>query len=175
VGCGDECLEQTLWYGAPVVDSSVHLADLDLGWAPSPGGDLPPAPERLAGFLVEAHAVINRSQYLPQFFAERGISQIAADVAYGISATLPLANPFLRVFEIVDTFPFSLPDLRTALASLGWTSRTEIKKRNYPGDIETLRGALRLPKHYHEAPFGTIVLFTWGGAPWVVLARRCGE
>ncbi len=175
VGYGDECLEQTLWCGASVLDSSAYLADLDLGWTPSVECPIPLSPERLEGFLCEAHAVINRSQYLHYFFAERGIAQIAPDVAYGISATPPPPQPFLSAFEIVQAFPFSLSELRTALVSLGWTSRTEIKKRNYVGDIDSLRGSLRLPKHYHEAPFGTIVLFTWRGTPWVVLARRCGE
>ncbi len=177
IGNGDECLEQTLWFGSPIVDSSVYLPDQQIGWNPPTPPVMPlAAAEDLTGFLFEAHAVVNRSQHLAQFFAQRRIAQIAPDVAYGIAPSRPPSHePLLSAFEIVTAMPFALPELRAALTTLGWTSRTEIKKRNYTGDIDHLRAALHLPGHYHDAPFGTIVLFTWKGSPWVVIARRCED
>lgn len=172
LGFEDQCLEQTLWFGAPIPDSSVYLADDEIGWHPSGKVDTQAEPANLKGFLVEAHATINRSQYLAEFFQERSISLIAPDVAYGVSVTQPENSPFMTSFRIIEAFPFNLKALRTSLRSLAWTSRTEIKKRNFPGDPEELRAELKLPQHKHDAPFGTIFLFKWRGKTWVVLAKR---
>lgn len=176
VGYGDECLEQTLWLGAPVSDSSVFLVDHNIGWAPSatPRRSLP-HPNTLSGFVSEAHAVVNRSQHLSQFFAERGIAQIAPDVAYGISEALPPQDRLISSFEIIDAFPFATSKLRSTLAALGWTNRSEFKKRNFADDLDQLRSSMKLPPHFHGAPFGTILLFTWHNTPWVIIARRFSE
>jgi predicted RNA methylase len=173
VGYGSECLEQTLWYGAPVIDSSVYRVDTQLAWAPRASQSPPiPEPTELTGYLCEAHACINRCQYLSEFFQERGITQIASDVAYGVCSTPPASDPLLSSFSIIDAFPFSPSKLRDVVTGLGWTNRTEIKKRNFKGDPEEVRTQLQLPPHYHEGVFGTILLFTWHGAPWAVIAKR---
>jgi hypothetical protein len=173
VGYGSECLEQTLWYGAPVVDSSVYRVDTQSTWSPGVPQS-PPAsePAALTGYVCEAHACVNRSQYLAEFFQERGITQIAPDVAYGICSTQPSIDPLLSCFAIIDAFPFSPAKLREVVAGLSWTNRTEIKKRNFQSDPEEVRALLRLPPHYHDGPFGTILLFTWHDVPWVIVARR---
>lgn len=173
VGYSDECLEQTLWQGAPVTDSSVYVADFKSGWAPQRVTTaLLAEPDILAGFLCEAHACINRSQHLSEFFAEQGIAQIAPDVAYGISSTPPAPSPLLSSFSIIDSFPFTARKLSEAVGALGWTNRTEIKKRNIDEDPDVVRTALELPAHQHNAPYGVIILLTWRRKPWAVLARR---
>jgi hypothetical protein len=65
--------------------------------------------------------------------------------------------------------------LAKKLAELGWTNRTEIKKRNFNGDPEAIRSSLKLPPHTHNAPFGTIFLFKWRQRNRAVLALRQGE
>lgn len=173
VGYGSECLEQTLWYGAPVIDSSVYRVDTQSRWSlPAAQITVSPAPAVLLGFVCEAHACVNRSQHLATFFQERGIAQIAPDVAYGISPTQPAHDPLLVSFEIVDAFPFSPHKLRDVVTALGWTNRTEIKKRNIQIDPEEVRSLLKLQPHYHDAPFGTILLFTWHDTSWAIVARR---
>ncbi len=176
LGYGDECLEQTLWYGAPVIDSSVFLVDQQIGWAPSGNsGEYREPADPLTGFVSEAHAAINRSQYLLDFFTQRGISQIAPDVAYGVSAVEPPQDPLVTTFSILESSPFSVAKLRSTLHSLGWTNRTEIKKRNFNDDPDEIRSSLKLPAHFHGAPFGTILLFTRHDTPWVIIARRIRE
>jgi SAM-dependent methyltransferase len=173
VGYGSECLEQTLWYGAPVIDSSVYRVDTRSGWSSQAAHITPsPAPTVLSGFVCEAHACVNRSQHLATFFQERGIAQIAPDVAYGISPIQPAQDPLLVCFEIIDAFPFSPHKLREVVTSLGWTNRTEIKKRNIQIDPEEVRSLLKLQPHYHDAPFGTILLFTRHDTQWAIVARR---
>jgi predicted RNA methylase len=173
VGYGSECLEQTLWYGAPVIDSSVYRVETRSAWAPSASQSQPmPEPTELTGYICEAHACINRCQHLSRFFQERGITQIASDVAYGVCSTPPDPDPLFSSFSIIDAFPSSPSKLRDVVNGLGWTNRTEIKKRNFKGDPEEVRSLLQLPPHYHEGPFGTILLFTWHGTPWAVIAKR---
>lgn len=176
VGFGDECLEQTLWFGTPVPDSSAHLADVNATWDPAVYSEpLPDAADALEGFLVEPHGVINRSQYAHTFFAEHGIAMIDPQVAYGITGAKPAFSPWYTAFRILQAFPFHLRTLKSALTTLAWTNRTEIKKRNYQGSPETIREKLKLPAHTHEAPFGTIFVFTRGSTTWAILAERLTE
>lgn len=171
IGVGAECLEQTLWFGSCIKDSSVYLADCETGWSPS-GALQPGIATTLEGFIVEAHGTVNRCQHLHQFYAERDIQLIASGVAYGITTTLPAPTPLLSAFQILESFPYNLKKLKNSLQRLGWTNRTEIKKRNFPGDPEEIRATLHLPPHAHNASFGTIFLFKWDSKTWVVLAQR---
>lgn len=177
IGYGDECLEQTLWLGVTVPDSSVVCVDTGASWAPNLSLHRPTStpPSLETGYLCEAHACINRSQFAWQFFAERGIQQLAADVAYGITSQEPARDPLMNSFAILEALPFETRTLAKTLNKLGWTNRTEIKKRNFAGDPEQIRSSLRLPAHYHQAPFGTIFLCTLDNAPWAIIARRLHE
>ncbi len=175
VGYGTECLEQTLWYGTERTDSSVFVADIGEGWSPAPAVEPLAHAESLQGFIVEAHAVINRSQELGRFFAERGIQQVAPDVAYGITSGAPTADPLLTCFRILDAFPYHLKRLREAVKSRGWSRRTELKKRTCPLELEEVRAALPLEDHSHGAAFGVLFFFRWRSATWVVLAERFRE
>lgn len=176
VGYGDECLEQTLWFGANVPDSSAHLADTRATWSPhTHETTLPPVAESFEGFLIEPHGVINRSQFAHMFFAEHAIAMIDPQVTYGISPTRPSDSPWYTRFRILEAFPFHIKTLKNTLTSLAWTNRTEIKKRNYQGSPEALREKLKLPAHTHGASFGTIFVFTRDSTTWAVLAERLTE
>jgi hypothetical protein len=171
IGVGAECLEQTLWYGSTIVDSSVYLADTQIGWAPSQV--TPPCiTDTIEGWIVEAHGAINRSQHLHDFFAQHGITMLDSDIAYGITDAPPAPTPLMTVFRIVESFPYNVKRLKEALNTLGWTSRTEFKKRNFLGDLEEIRSTMHLKPHTHNAPYGTIFLFKWHNKTWVVLAQR---
>jgi SAM-dependent methyltransferase len=176
VGYGDECLEQTLWFGANVPDSSAHLADARATWSPNTqAATLPAVTESFEGFIIEPHGVINRSQYAHLFFAEHCIVMIDPQVTYGITATEPSISPWYSSFRILEGFPFHIKTLKNALTTLAWTNRTEIKKRNYQGSPEAIREKLKLPAHTHGAPFGTIFVFTRDSTTWAILAERLTE
>lgn len=172
VGVGAECLEQTLWHGAAVDDSSVLLADLGVEWGARPLQPALPAAEELRGYLCEAHGAVNRSQRLAEFFAEHGVRRVADDVAYGISPGAPGRSPLISAFRIISEGPLKVSDLRASLVRLGWSNRTEIKKRSVNVDPEQLRRELSLREHSHEAEFGVVFLFPWRGKPWCVLCER---
>jgi SAM-dependent methyltransferase len=175
VGYGEECLEQTLWFGSPVADSSIVVTDRNVEWSPADGGSVPLLAESFDGFIVEAHATINRCQHLAAFFAERKIKPVADDVAYGICQEQPERSELLSSYKIIESLPYSAKNLKPVLARLGWSNRTEFKKRNFSGDIEQIRTELGLPKHTHTAPFGVVFFFRYHNKPWAVVAERLYE
>jgi hypothetical protein len=175
VGFQGECLEQTLWYGTEVPDSSVAVTDQDAFWTPtedSPQHNFAAAlPDGLVGsYLLEAHATVNRSQYVQQFFTQLEASMIAPDVSYAVTRTLPPPSALVRAYRVIDCLPFSIKSLKSALRERGWSNRTELKKRNFSHDLEQLRAELKLPAHSHSAPFGVLFFFRQGDRPWVVVA-----
>jgi SAM-dependent methyltransferase len=172
VGFDEECLEQTLWYGSTLKDSSVVVTDRSASWEPPTETESPPMAESLQGYLVEAHGTLNRCQRLEAFFHENGIYPIATDVAYGITPTQPAPSPLYTAYRVLEDLPFSKKRLREVLLQRGWSSRTEFKKRNFPGEIEQVRADLNLPKHTHTSPFGVVFLFRYHGKPWTVVAER---
>ena len=172
VGFQEECLEQTLWYGSPIKDSSVVVTDRAARWEPPESEETPLTAESLEGFLVEAHGTLNRSQKLGAFFHEHNIQPVAEDVAYGISAEEPAPSPLYTVYRIREDLPFSKRKLKEALSRRGWSNRTELKKRNFSAELEQIRAELDLPKHSHTSPFGVVFFFRYHGKPWAVIAER---
>ncbi len=174
-GVADECLDQTLWRGAPVADSSVVLADRGVEWSPPAGVVASPLAEKVGAYIYEAHALLNRCQHLAAFFAQRGIALAGDNVSYGFSEELAPSSPLLSRFSVVDSMPFHAKPLRSRLASLGWTSRTEFKKRSVQVDPDSLRREMQLPDHSHGAPFGVVFVLPWQGKQRVVLAERISD
>jgi hypothetical protein len=176
IGVGSECLEQTLIFGIPMTDSGVQLADYNIGWQPKELLTPPTqAPEIFQGYISEAHALINRSQHLLEFFTELEICQIAQDVAYGVSIRKPPPSPLLASFRIVESGPFSASKLKSILHALRWSNRTEFKKRNCSIDLEALQISLKLPAHTHNSPFGTVFVFKCHGENTMILGERLSE
>ena len=175
VGFGEECLEQTLWFGSPIVDSSIAVTDRNVVWAPPEKEPLAGLTDSLEGFIVEAHATLNRSQKLEAFFAQHDIQLFEQGVAYGIATTQPERSDLFTSFRIIDNLPYSKKKLKAVLDGLGWSSRTEFKKRSFSGDIEQIRAELDLPKHTHTSPFGVVFFFRYHGKPWALVAERLYE
>ncbi|MEN9847052.1 MAG: hypothetical protein RIS36_2199 [Pseudomonadota bacterium] len=172
VGFGEECLEQTLWYGSPIKDSSIVVTDRAASWEPPEKEGTPLLAESLEGFLVEAHGTLNRCQKLSAFFFEHNIQPVADDVAYGISVAQPPPSPLYAAYRVIEALPFAKKKLKETLKRLGWSNRTELKKRNFTGEIEQIRAELDLPKHTHTSPFGVVFFFRYHGKPWAVVAER---
>lgn len=175
LGYAAECLEQTLLFGVRTSDSSIRLTDLDLGWSPPASPKHLPAPNTLEGYISEAHGVVNRSQFLGSFFAERGIALLAQDLAYGISTTLPDKTPLMESFKIIDAIPYSPRTLKEKLRTLNWSNRTELKKRNSNVDLDELRASLRLPAHTNVSPFGTVFICRWEGTQQAIITERLSD
>jgi SAM-dependent methyltransferase len=176
LGYQDQCLEQTLWKGVDITDSSAVVVDAEEMWSPP----AEPLPERakvdsLGKYLFEAHGVINRSLRLDDFFTQLGIDRFDNDVAYGTSDELVKSSRLLSRYTVLDNFRYSRKTLLAALNDLQWTSRTEFKKRACHEDLEEIRRAMKLPSHHGKGEFGTVFLFRWRDCNWVVLGKRDNE
>lgn len=176
LGYRDQCLEQTLWRGIDITDSSVVVVDAEETWSP-PVDTLPDKAkvDSLGRYLFEAHGVINRSLRLDDFFAQLGIARFDNDVAYGTSDELVMSSRLLSRYTVLDNFRYSRKTLQTALHERQWTSRTEFKKRACNEDLEEIRRAMKLPSHHGKGEFGTVFLFRWRDCNWVVLGKRDNE
>jgi hypothetical protein len=170
-----ECLEQTLLFGTDTIDSSIRLTDLEISWSPPKNHTPINTPDTITGYICEAHATINRSQFLAAFFAQHGIAQMAPDLAYGITSERPERTPLMESFKIIHAMPFSQRALKEHLAQLGWSNRTELKKRNSSVDLDELRVSLRLPTHKHSAHFGTVFICKWRGAQHAIITERLSD
>lgn len=176
LGFQSECLEQTLWFGAGVPDSSVRLTDACVSWAPQDSSattSFSEVTESLNGYLLEAHGAVNRSQYVGKLFAELGASMVAPDIAYASTSNRPPASPLFKAYRVMKALPFNIKRLRREIALLSYSNRTELKKRNFSADLEGIRSDLKLPPHSHTAPFGVLFFFRQGNSPWVVITERC--
>lgn len=173
LGLGGECLEQTLWANPPAPLPAVHLADVGVSWLDT--GEAPHILDRdsvLGGYLYDPHPALVRSGAVGSFYANAGIALLDPSCAYGISDTL-LSTPFLRPFRILDSVPYRVETVAKRLHALGWTSRSEIKKRGVDVDPDELRRKLKLPPSTDaSSPFGTVLIGRRGESLIAVLAER---
>lgn len=173
LGLGGECLEQTLWFGVEKPLTSVYLADTDESW-----GDTGESPyfvdidSPLTGYFYDPHPALVRSRAVGSFYAEKGIHQLDPRCAYGVSSNL-VRSPFLQPFRIIDTIPFRIAALSKRIHTLGWSSRTEIKKRGVDVDPDEVRRKLKLPRPKNgAAPFGVVLIGRRGESLSAILAER---
>jgi len=173
LGIGGECLEQTVWSGLTTAPPSVYLADKGARWRLT--ADEPSVADLDTGrysFIYDPHPALVRSGSLDSFYAHTKIDLFDPRCAYGVSPEL-VASPFVRPFRIIDLLPYRDDSLAKRLYSLGWCSRTEIKKRGVEIDPDLVRRKLKLPPpHDGSTPFGTVLIGRRGDSLTAVLAER---
>jgi len=178
IGFGAECLEQTAWRGLGDPAVTVHLADHKHTWSPAPNTppvNYTPPDAPLTGFLVDPHPALSRSGELESFYAAHGIAALDPACGYGIARSAPSTSPFYRAFRIIESAPYRPRELAGRLAGLGWTSRTEIKKRGVDEDPDEVRKMLRLKKTASARdPYGVVLLARRGDTTVAILAERIG-
>lgn len=173
----EDCREQVLWSNTDVVDGTTYNASCARTWIPR---DLLLTAESqifnasfVGATLVEPHGAVIRSGRLQDFFLEHALAFLDPRIAYGIRSDLPPASVWYRRFKVLDALPYGLKKLKAKLKQLGWDSRTEIKKRGFPDDPDTLRGKLNLPKPQTDNDsFGVIFLTKIGNDHHIILAKR---
>ena len=102
----------------------------------------PPAPVAPPGrYLHEPDAAVIRSHLIDALARSLDCWKLDDQIAY-LSGDEPLASPFVRSFEIVDSQPYDLRRLRQTLSASGWRAE-EIKKRRFPIEPEDMRRLLK--------------------------------
>jgi hypothetical protein len=93
-------------------------------------------------YLYEPDGAVIRAHLVEQLAEQLGAGKIDADIAY-LTAVEAQATPFARCYQVEDTLPFQLKQLRRYLRERQ-IGQVTIKKRGSPLDPETLRRQLRL-------------------------------
>lgn len=165
VSLGGEVKEACLWWGAlrrhgrsaTLLPAGVTLTDEA---APPPPLS---APQR---YLYEPDGAVIRAHLIAQLAHRLGAAQIDTTLAFLTAAHLT-PTPFARAWEILETIPFNLKQLRARLRRLG-VGRVVIKKRGSPIDPQVLERQLRL-----EGPEAlTLVLTRVQGEHVALLCRE---
>lgn len=149
IGFGGECRERILWRNADVPPLSVSLPELALFWTPpdkASGATIPDA--ILAGqLLFEPHPALIASGALGEFFSEYGLRPVHEKIAYAIGSrettNLNALRNWASAFEVLRTDSgVSEKRIQENVRELGWSNRTEFKKRGWNGEPEELRRTL---------------------------------
>jgi hypothetical protein len=168
VSLAGECKEATVWYGslagcrrrATRLPEGVTWTDRD-GPTSANVAVVPPS-----AYLFDPDPALIRSGLLDAFASAHGLARCAAGIDY-LTASAPVASPFLAAFEVLDILPIDVKVLRRVLAEhrLG---PLEIKVRGLDLRPEALRVRLRPPG---PCP-ATLLLMGGSGPARAVLAKR---
>ncbi len=117
VSVSGEVKEAALWFGA--LRRGERRATLLPSGAALVGTPAPPAaitaPQR---FIYEPDGAVIRAHLVAQLAAQLDATQIDPEIAF-LTAPHYVATPFARAFEISETMPFNLKQLRARLRALG--------------------------------------------------------
>lgn len=179
IGYKKECREQILWQGAqlggvklslfsPNYSSILKAADEngDLSVLADPGS-------LIDHYLIEPHAALIRSGALASWAKQNNFTLLDPKIAYLSKVTKPCPSPLYRSFYVTDSFSFSLKHLNQRLKDLGWSKETEIKKRAFPEDSDTIKKKLKFQPSDGESSDKGVIFFTKIGASrHIFMARR---
>jgi SAM-dependent methyltransferase len=163
VSVGGEVVEAAFWCG-PLAAVPRRATVLHKGELTGTGEERAPVgpPRR---YLYDPDGAVVRAHLVAEFAATVDGTLADPTIAY-VYADAPVATPYARCLEIVESLPFSLKRLRAALRAHG-AGRLTIAKRGSAVDVDRLRRDLRATG---DATM-TVVLTRVAGAPTAILCR----
>lgn len=168
------CPEQVLWKNAQLPARQASLVDSTFTWS---RGDSP-TPEHHLGpissgqILVEPHPALVRTNECEYFYSEQKIKLLDPHLSFGIADIMPVPSPWLRAYQIKESFRYTLKALKERLNTLAWDSRTQVKKRGLREQPEEIHRALKLPPPERDSPWGFVILLKLEDSPLAILAER---
>ena len=172
LGYGRECREQILWFNSGIVDGSVTLIDKQKTFIPKMKDVLPKliniADINAFEYLVEPHAALIRGD-LTAMYAEHDIAVFDRSIAYGLSHQNQDADWFSH-FRILSQEAYSRRRLQELISTFQWNRLTEIKKRGFPIEPDTLRKQLKFSEESDKQ--GVIILTRRGDEHIMFLCER---
>ena len=164
-----ECRQQVAWWGdlarhpgrrtATVVVRSgeAHSFTAEAGLEPHCGP--------VSRFLYEPDPAVLAADLTDALAAHRGLHRLARRVGY-LSGELPVGDPLLAAFEVLDVLPLDVKRIK-ALLRARRIGRLELKQRGVRRDLVQLRRQLRVP-----GDVAATLLLCGGSRPCAVLADR---
>lgn len=170
IGYKSECREIVLWQGLHQQNGTVHIADLGLQWSPKTHDDTLLLAPNEAQYLVEPHPTLIRSGFLGSFYMENGISVFDRHIAYGVTVEKPRNSQWYKIFRVINCFRYNEKLLQEKIRDLGWSRETEIKKRGFFTEPDSLRKKIRWAKSEKKG----VILTTRHNDDYIIfLAERC--
>ena len=158
LGYGRECREQILWFKSGIMDGSVTLIDKQKTFTPMLTDILPKliniADINAFEYLLEPHSALIRGD-LSSMYAQEEIAIFDRSIAYGLSKQLHDTDWFSH-FRILHQENYSRRRLQECIMAFQWNRLTEIKKRGFPIEPDTLRKQLKFSDHSDKK--GVIIL-----------------
>lgn len=172
IGFQGECKEQLLCCDGMTIDNTVDLIEPELRWIPNDLDSEIRYPDAPPYILVEPHAALSRSGTLNGFYQTHNLIRWDDEVIYGWGKEVAV-SPWYSSFEVFEAHSYDLSLLTKLVKELKWDTRTEIKKRVFPIEPESIRKKLKLlPYEDGETERGVILLTTQGKRQMMLLARR---
>jgi hypothetical protein len=169
---GGECRQLVAWFGSPAADAGRRRATVvaEDGTAHSLVG-LPDAStsaaDEIGRYMFDCDAAVLAAGLVAATAARWNLRTVHAGSVYLTGDHLIKNDPALRCFEVLDTLPLDVRQVRGLLEARG-IGRLEIKKRGVDVDVEKLRRALAMRG---EAE-GCLILARRGDRVTAVLTRR---
>ena len=124
-----------------------------------------PAPVRAPGaWLLDPSPAVTRAGAVADLAAATGCWQIDPAIAF-LCGGHPVATPFARTYAVAESLPFHERHLREVLHGLD-VGAVDIRRRGLAGDVERLRGRLRLTGERRAL----LAMTRWDGRPWAIVA-----
>jgi SAM-dependent methyltransferase len=166
VSVAGDLVEACLWFGplATVPRRASVLRGDQAAELTGTGTEQAPlaAPRR---YVYDPDPAVTRAHLVAEFAATVDGALVDPRIAFTF-ANRPVATPFGRLFEVIDTPPFARKRLRAALRSAG-IGALEIRTRGIGVDPESLRRDLRTT----GSRSATLLLTRFGDTPTALLCR----
>lgn len=126
-----------------------------------------------SGYLYFAHPALLASGCVDKFILKNNLMQVSQGTRVLYSQENRSFLPFLDRFEILKVSPFDKKKLKQELFKLKWNNRTELKKRNFPIEPESLRKFLDLPSAQDTtSDYGVVIFLLYGKKQLMIFAKR---
>ncbi|MBV8081365.1 MAG: hypothetical protein JOY86_00115 [Candidatus Eremiobacteraeota bacterium] len=119
----------------------------------------------LRRWLAEPDPAVIRAGLIGELCRRTGATLVDSDVAY-MTADSPIASPFARWFEVVDSMPFGVKRVRATLRSKDFGKLT-IKTRAFPLAPDEIAALLKT----HGEKAALLVCTTFGGVKTAVICK----
>jgi hypothetical protein len=117
------------------------------------------------GYLLDPNPAVTRAGLVEDLARVLGAWKIDPMIAF-LSADEPLTSPVARTLRVLDSAPWREKELAVRLRKLGIGS-VDVRRRGLAGDVDLLRGRLKLPPGGNA----TLVMTRVADRPWALICE----
>jgi glycerophosphoryl diester phosphodiesterase len=127
----------------------------------------------LDGYVLFPHAALLASDQTQIFASLNNLELFPPDTMLLFSKNTPSNSLFYDSFKVIDIKPYDIKKLATYIEQLNWNSNTELKKKNFPIEPESLRAKLKLlPYSESNTQSGTVIFTQFNKQQIIIFSKR---